>query len=229
MPAANRKAPIGGATSWFVSRNAPCIRALAMPRSSRAHEARQQRAAGRVGERLRRAEDEQRDEDQGDVDASRSRSWRRGAPGRRRGRGSPATTMRRRSKRSAAAPPRTPKSSTGRYSLSSAIETRNGSRVWEATSSGPAAIAIAVADVVDDGRGQEPAEAPPEPRRRDGLGDPAGQGSHRRQDTSRCRRLDRLPALPASASPCSGSSARQSCRAGKSPADEFRSPAGSKE
>ena len=29
-------APIGGATSWFVRRNAPCIRALAMPRSSRA-------------------------------------------------------------------------------------------------------------------------------------------------------------------------------------------------
>ena len=36
MPTANRNAPIGGASSWFVSRNAPCIRAFAMPRSSRA-------------------------------------------------------------------------------------------------------------------------------------------------------------------------------------------------
>ena len=36
IPAANRNAPIGGVRSWFVSRNAPCIRALAMPRSSRA-------------------------------------------------------------------------------------------------------------------------------------------------------------------------------------------------
>ena len=55
---------------------------------------------------------------------------------------STATTIRRRSTRSAIAPPRTPKRSTGRYWLSSAIETRNGSRVWDATSSGPAAIAI---------------------------------------------------------------------------------------
>src|SRR5438046_2188064 len=35
----------------------------------------------------------------------------------------------------------TPKSRAGRYSLNSAIETRNGSRVWDATSSGPAEIA----------------------------------------------------------------------------------------
>src|SRR3954471_19335086 len=35
----------------------------------------------------------------------------------------------------------TPKSRAGRYSLNSAIETRNGSRVWEATSNGPAEIA----------------------------------------------------------------------------------------
>jgi MFS family permease len=36
MPAAKRKAPIGGVSSWFVSRKAPCIRAVAVPRSSRA-------------------------------------------------------------------------------------------------------------------------------------------------------------------------------------------------
>ena len=48
-------------------------------------------------------------------------------------------TIRRRSKRSAVAPPRTPNRRTGRYSLRSAIETRNGSWVWDATSSGPAA------------------------------------------------------------------------------------------
>ncbi len=49
------------------------------------------------------------------------------------------TTIRRRSNRSAATPPMTPKRSTGRYSVSSASDTRNGSRVCEATSSGPAA------------------------------------------------------------------------------------------
>ena len=48
------------------------------------------------------------------------------------------TTIRRRSNRSAATPPITPNRSTGRYSLRSAIETRNGSCVSEATSSGPA-------------------------------------------------------------------------------------------
>ena len=54
-------------------------------------------------------------------------------------RGSTTMTIRRRSNRSAAAPPRTPNSRIGRYSLRSAIETRNGSRVCDATSSGPAA------------------------------------------------------------------------------------------
>ena len=48
-------------------------------------------------------------------------------------------TIRRRSKRSAAAPPSTPNSRVGRYPLRTAIETRNGSLVCEATSSGPAA------------------------------------------------------------------------------------------
>ena len=48
-------------------------------------------------------------------------------------------TMRRRLKRSAAAPPRTPNSRIGRYSLRTASDTRNGSLVRDATSSGPAA------------------------------------------------------------------------------------------
>ena len=67
MPVANRKAPIGGATSWFVRRKAPCIRALAIPRSARAHHARQERAAGRVGERLGRTQDEQGGQDHRDA------------------------------------------------------------------------------------------------------------------------------------------------------------------
>ena len=62
MPAANRNAPIGGATSWFVSRNAPCIREFAEAQVLAGDEARDERAARRVGERLGRAEDEQRDE-----------------------------------------------------------------------------------------------------------------------------------------------------------------------
>ena len=35
MPMANRNAPIGGPTSWLSSTNAPCMRELPMPRSSR--------------------------------------------------------------------------------------------------------------------------------------------------------------------------------------------------
>ena len=48
------------------------------------------------------------------------------------------TTMRLRSNRSAATPPNRPNSSTGRNSLRTASETRNGSRVRDATRSGPA-------------------------------------------------------------------------------------------
>ncbi len=47
-------------------------------------------------------------------------------------------TIRRRSNRSAATPPITPNRSVGRYSLKRARDTRNGSWVSEATSSGPA-------------------------------------------------------------------------------------------
>ena len=68
MPTANRKAPIGGATSWFVSRNAPCMPRVGDAEVLASHHARQERAAGRVGEGLGRAEDEQRDQDDGDAD-----------------------------------------------------------------------------------------------------------------------------------------------------------------
>ena len=61
MPTANRNAPIGGATSWFVSRKAPCIRAFADAQVLAGDETGQQRAARGVGERLGGAEDEQRD------------------------------------------------------------------------------------------------------------------------------------------------------------------------
>ncbi len=53
-----------------------------------------------------------------------------------------AAMSRTRSTRSATTPACTPNSSTGRFWASAAIDTRNGSRVWLATSSGPAASAI---------------------------------------------------------------------------------------
>ena len=55
---------------------------------------------------------------------------------------------------------------------------------------GPGREHDAVADVVDDGRRQEPAEAPAKPRRHDGLDGPGREGSHRRQDTNRFRARD---------------------------------------
>ena len=141
MPAAKRNAPIGGATSWFVSTKAPCIRALAMPRSSR---------ATRPGSRVLLAES-------ANVSAvprtnsatSTTRMFT--FPLTIVATSTPRTTarprfttmtMRRRSNRSAAAPPNTPNSSTGRYSAKRAIDTSSGSCVWEATSSGPAASAM---------------------------------------------------------------------------------------
>ena len=57
-------------------------------------------------------------------------------------------TIRRRSKRSAAAPPSTPKSRTGRYSLRTASETRNGSLCLGGDEQRPRGERDAVADVV---------------------------------------------------------------------------------
>ncbi len=138
MPVANRNAPIGGATSWFVRRKAPCIRALAMPRSSR---------ATRPGRSVLLAESANvsavpRTNNVTSTTAMlmfpvtmvATRTTSANARAR-----STTMTIRRRSKRSAIAPPSTPNSRVGRYSLSTAIDTRNGSLVCEATSSGPAA------------------------------------------------------------------------------------------
>ena len=105
-------------------------------------------------------------------------------------------TIRRRSNRSAAAPPRTPNSSTGRYSLRTAIETRNGSLRLRRDEQRPGGEDDAVADVVDDRRGEEPAEAPPEPRRSDGLAQGDGDDAHRRQDSNADDRPRRENAVP---------------------------------
>ena len=71
IPTANRNAPIGGATSWFVSRKRALHPGVGDAEVLARDEAREERAAGRVGERLRGAEDEQRDEHDGDVDGAR--------------------------------------------------------------------------------------------------------------------------------------------------------------
>ena len=141
MPAANRKAPIAGAMSWFINTNAPCIRALAMPRSSRATipgskvllaESAKVSAVPRMNSTIRTTA-------MLTVPLTIVLTRTTRTPARTR---STAMTIRRRSKRSAAAPPTTPKIRTGRYPLRRASETRNGSCVSEATRSGPAAIAM---------------------------------------------------------------------------------------
>ena len=77
---------------------------------------------------------------------------------------------------------------TGRYSLSTAIETRNGSRVCEATSSGPAASAMPspmlLTNVADSSQRKL------RPSRVGAMVSVirGGSGSHRRQDTNRLRR-----------------------------------------
>ena len=137
MPAANRNAPIGGATSWLVSRNPPWSRALAIPRSSR---------VTRPGSSVLEAESAK-------VSAvPRMKSAASTTPmftvpltivatSAIRTTDRPRfamTTSLRRSTRSAMTPPSTPNRKTGRRSLSRAIETRSGSRVMDATSNGPA-------------------------------------------------------------------------------------------
>ena len=94
-------------------------------------------------------------------------------------------TMRRRSKRSAAAPPRTPNSSIGQ--VLAQHRQRDEERIARLRGDQQRAGREhdAVADVVDERCGQEPAEAPSEPRWDDGLDRPGEQGSHRRQDTNR--------------------------------------------
>src|SRR4029079_660309 len=141
MPMANSRAPIGGASSWFVSNTPPDSRALATPRSSR---------LTRRGRTLWPPM-------WANVSAVPStnsatstmamltalltivtaRTTRMAARTRLT-----AAMRRTRSTLSATTPACTPNSSTGRFWASAAIDTRNGSRVWLATSSGPAASAI---------------------------------------------------------------------------------------
>ena len=101
-------------------------------------EAGHERAAGAVGERLRRAEHEQRGEDDRDVDAGADdrpdEDEEHRGPGEVRPDDHPLPIT-----RSATAPPGIPKSSIGRYPAVTARDTRNGSCVRDATRSGPAA------------------------------------------------------------------------------------------
>ena len=121
-------------------------------------------------------EREQRDEDHGDADGpaddrrdehaehDRPDQVRRRRPS-AAGRSGPR--RRPRSRRTAA---------TGRYSLRSASETRNGSLRLRCDEQRPGGDRDAVADVVDDRRRKQPAEARPEPRRSDGVDDPGEAG-----------------------------------------------------
>ena len=102
-------------------------------------------------------------------------------PGRRARTRLTTTTIRRRSNRSATAPASTPNRSGGR-SGSRASETRNGSLVCEATSSGPGGERDPVADVGDDGRRRAASGS-------SGRG-AAGRRSRRRGRTGTARRED---------------------------------------
>ena len=72
----------------------------------------------------------------------------------------------------------------GRYSLSSASETRNGSRVCEATSSGPAAIAMPSPMLLTNDAESSQRKLRPSRAGARVSDDPGGQGAHRRQDSS---------------------------------------------
>src|SRR5215218_6262679 len=140
IPAANRNAPIGGATSWFVSRTLPWRRAFAIPRSSR------RTSRGRM---LPPPTSANVSAVPRTNNASRTTAMLT-APvtivAARTARIAARHTLTRaiirtRSTRSATTPAVKPNSSTGTFCASNAIETRSGSRVCDATSSGPAASA----------------------------------------------------------------------------------------
>ena len=140
MPAANRNAPIGGAISWFVSSTPPVMRAFAMPRSSR------RTIRGRMlwppmSANVSAVPSTNRATSTATmltcpvkmVPASRARITARTML---------TAAMRRiRSTRSATTPAAKPNSRTGRFWARTAIETSSGSRVCDATRSGPAASA----------------------------------------------------------------------------------------
>src|SRR4051794_4165389 len=141
IPIANRNAPIGGATSWLVRSTDPVIRAFAIPRSS-------------LGTRRGRMLALPMSANVSAVpSANRAASTTTmlttpvatlvASSARMTPRIRLTTAMSRtRSTRSATTPAANPNSSTGRFWASTAIDTRSGSRVWLATSSGPAASAM---------------------------------------------------------------------------------------
>ncbi len=128
MPAANSTAPIGGASSWFVSRNAPSSRALAIPRSSR-RTSRGTRLLLPTSAKVSAVPSTNSASSTTPmltvplaiVQASTARTTARAR--------STAATIRRRSKRSAIPPATIPNTSFGSVCARSAIETSSGSRV----------------------------------------------------------------------------------------------------
>ena len=183
MPTVNRKAPIGGPTNKFVSRNEPWRRALPIPRSLARYDAGQQAAAAHVGKDLRGPEDEQRQQHDGDTNRSSDDRQREDCEAAARARLTTAT-IRRRSNRSAIAPAGRPNRRFGSCCASTAIDTSSGSRVRDATSNGPAARAIPSPTLADQRRGQQPAEAAAESTGRDGFGDAGREEGHRAEDSN---------------------------------------------
>ena len=144
---------------------------------------RQERAAGGVGERLGRAEDEQRDED--DADGDRTADDRddeddqRGGPPEIGHDDHPPTIE---------AICRCAAEDTEQQDREVLAQHRQRHEEWilgeRSHEQRAGSQHHAVADVVDDGRRQEPAEAPTEPPGREGLDRPGEQGAHRRQDSN---------------------------------------------
>ena len=75
----------------------------------------------------------------------------------------------RRSSRSASTPAHRPKRNGGSHCSSAAMATRNGSWVWEATSSGPAAMASPSPRLLAHDEREQPAERQAEARGGDDL------------------------------------------------------------
>ena len=167
-----------------MSRNAPCKRALAMPEVLAGDEARHAACCSRSRRSLRGAEDEQRQQHDGDADGAGDDRRDEHGKDELREQGPPPTTIRRRSKRSATAPAGSAEQQHGqvlgehrqRHEQRVARQRRDEQR--------PGGQGDPVAEVGDDGRGQQPAEAPAESGRRDGLGDPGGRESHRPEDSN---------------------------------------------
>ena len=140
-PTTNSRAPRGGPASWFMVTKPVCSRALARARSwcatsigSRVAEAVSAKTSA-VPSRNSAASTTAIDT----VSVARDSARTPSTPARTR---STTTTTRRRSTRSARAPACSPKTSQGSCCSRTASDTRNGSSVREATSSGPAAREI---------------------------------------------------------------------------------------